>query len=290
MKISVIVPNFNGARFLEACLLSILDNCKNDHRDHGGTEERPEAFSYELELIVVDGGSTDASVEIIKKYEDRLAYWVSEPDEGHYDAVNKGMAKATGDVLCWLNSDDMLAPGALQTVADIFKQFPAVDWLTGRPSFWGEDGKMTETAPCRAYSRACLRRGEHDSRILQGVQQESCFWRRELWEKVGGKVDTAYSLAGDFDLWTRFAEHADLVAVDGVLSGNRQHPEQRSRLQHEEYFEQVDRISQERGARSWLRSRPMRALRSVRGGWRVYTALCGAGRGAVARKHRLLSV
>ena len=105
MKISIVTPSLNQGKFLEQTLKSVLDQ---DYPD--------------LEYIVIDGGSTDDSVDIIKKYADRFAYWVSEPDKGHYDAVNKGFKHATGDVFFFLNSDDMLVPGSLSVVKETFTE------------------------------------------------------------------------------------------------------------------------------------------------------------------------
>jgi glycosyltransferase involved in cell wall biosynthesis len=263
MKISVVTPCFNGAAFLEPCMRSILDQNYPD-----------------LEYIVVDGGSTDGSVDMIRKYADRLAYWVSEPDNGHYDAVNKGFARATGDILFWLNSDDMLMPKSLDIVVQVFEKFPDVSWITGTPANWDADGRMIVAGGGPIYSRDYLSRGEHDSRILQGVQQESTFWRRSLWEKIGGRINTEWSLAGDFELWTRMGRHSDLVAVATVLSGNRMHPAQRSARQHTEYFRQVSAICAGLPGRKWIRSPLIKFLRRVRGGFLLYRSLF-RGRGKV---------
>lgn len=254
MKISIVTPAFNSVTFAEACLRSVLDQNYPD-----------------LEYIVMDGGSTDGTVEIIRRYADRLKYWVSEPDKGHYDAVNKGFAHATGEVMCFINSDDMLAPGSLAVVASVFTQFPEVSWISGIPSVWDERGSMVESGICApVYGRKYLLAGEHDGRILPCVQQESCFWRRSLWEAVGGWIDTQWDLAGDFELWTRMACHTDLVGVDAVLAGNRRHPKQRSALQKTEYFRQEDEIGVRQGCRTWLRSKWIRQLFRLRGGWRIY--------------------
>src|SRR5712664_2616221 len=110
-RISIVTPSFNQASYLEAALKSVLDqNYPN------------------LEYIVVDGGSTDGSVEIIQRYADRLTYWVSQPDRGQMDALNKGFRRTTGEIMAWLNSDDMLCSWALQTVGHIFQDLPAVQW------------------------------------------------------------------------------------------------------------------------------------------------------------------
>lgn len=257
MRISVVTPSFNSVRFMEACLASVIS------QDYSG-----------LEYIVMDGGSKDGTVDIIRRHERKIAYWVSAPDAGHYDAVNKGFARATGEILCFINSDDMLAPGSLATVAEIFTQFPEVAWITGVPGVWDEHDKMIEIAqPMPVYGRRYLMAGEHDARILPGVQQESCFWRKSLWEAVGGGIDVRWDLAGDFDLWTRMAKHAELVAVEKVLSGNRRHADQRSAIFKAEYFSQVDAISSALSCRTWLRSGLVQKLRRVLGGWRAYGIL-----------------
>ena len=254
MIISVVTPSFNSITYIDACLRSVLD----------------QGYS-ELEYIVVDGGSSDGTVDIIRRYAGQLAYWVSEHDSGHYDAVNKGFAQATGEIMCFINSDDMLAPGGLAIVEEVFNQFPEVSWISGIPSVWDERGKMVERGSrAPVYGRKYLLSGEHDGRILRGVQQESCFWRRSLWDAAGGKIDTRWDLAGDFDVWTRMARHAELVGVDAVLSGNRRHAAQRSNLQKAEYIRQMDAISFRLGCRAWLKNKWAFQLGRLRGGWRLY--------------------
>jgi len=254
LRISVITPSFNQGQFLEQTIRSVIEQAYDD-----------------LEYIVMDGGSTDGSADIIRKYERRLAYSVSEPDEGHYHAVNKGFARATGDILCWLNSDDMFVPGALGLVNEIFTTFPDVAWITGVPAFWDARGRLIRTAErIPVYGQRYLQRGEHDPRILPGVQQESCFWRKSLWEKAGGRLNTKWTLAADFDLWTRMARHAELVTVATVLSGNRLHREKRSATQKDEYFRQVDEICAGLPCRKYLRSPLVRWLRRQPGGHFFY--------------------
>jgi glycosyltransferase involved in cell wall biosynthesis len=224
-RITVVTPSYNQAPFLEACLRSVLG------------QKYPN-----LEYIVIDGGSTDGSVEIIKTFEKDLAYWVSEPDGGHYDALNKGFRRATGDILAWLNSDDMYTPWAFAVVADIFQHLPEVEWLsTLYPLFWNEAGAAT----------LCTRLTGFDRRVVLsrgiGVQQESTFWRRSLWERAGSALDTTFTLAGDLDLWARFWEQAELYGVTVPLGGIRRHGGQRHVLSFDEYMRQADLIARRHG-------------------------------------------
>lgn len=207
-KISIVTPSFNQAEFLEATMRSVL------------TQE------YEhLEYVVIDGGSTDDSVRIIEKYAGDLHYWISEPDSGHADALNKGFAQTTGEIMAWINSDDMYTPWALRCVAQIFDQFPEVDWIVGFCGYWNKHGFMTH-----AYRKP---KSIYD--FLSGdygwIQQESVFWRRSLWDHAGGYINQNYRLMVDGELWTRFFQHTELVSVDCILSGYRYHPGNRA-VQH----------------------------------------------------------
>lgn len=214
--ISVIVPSFNQGNFLKHTLASIL------------SQNYPN-----LECIVVDGGSSDDSLEVIRSVEDRLTWWCSEKDDGHGDALNKGFAKATGEVLCWLNSDDLMAPWGLWVVGDVFARFPEVEWLTGEYGIWDAHGRLVAAYPGGATASEYLRRNEAD------LQQESTFWRRSLWTRAGGKIDTSYRLMIDAELWLRFFQHATLYSLKTVVSGYRWHGENRS-------LTQADRTKAER--------------------------------------------
>jgi glycosyltransferase involved in cell wall biosynthesis len=241
-RITVVTPSYNQAPFLEACLRSVLG------------QKYPN-----LEYIVIDGGSTDGSVEIIKSVEKDLACWVSEPDGGHYDGLNKGFRRATGDILAWLNSDDMYTPWAFAVVAEIFERLPEVQWLsTLYPLFWNEADAATLCTQLAGFDRrAVLRRGI-------GVQQESTFWRRSLWERAGGALDTSFKLAGDLDLWARFWEHAELYGVAVPLGGIRRHPGQRHVRQFEEYMAEAAVIARRYGLRTSGRASPAPAMAKLR--------------------------
>ncbi len=129
-----------------------------------------------LEYIIIDGGSTDVSVDVIKKYEDKLHFWISEKDEGMYHAIHKGFQNSSGDIMCWINSDDVLWEGALSYVADVFKSKPDLHWLQGYPSVIDEKGKLL-------YQRDPVASKDHFYRKefvkdLKFIQQESTFWSR----------------------------------------------------------------------------------------------------------------
>lgn len=229
MKISIVTPSFNQAAFLEEAMLSVLA------QKHAA-----------LEYFVMDGGSTDGSAEIIRRHGDRLAGWVSEPDGGQYDAINKGFARSTGEIMGWLNSDDMLTPWALSIVAEIFEMLPQVEWITSLAQIrWDARGRAVRCLPQRGFSRAGFFAGENLPRrgafSTGWIQQESTFWRRSLWERAGGRVGAEFALAGDFELWARFWKHAELHGVETPLGGFRFHGEQKTGAGHERYLAEAER-------------------------------------------------
>jgi glycosyltransferase involved in cell wall biosynthesis len=201
-KISIVTPSFNDVEFLEATILSVINQGYPN-----------------LEYIVIDGGSTDGSVEIIRKYESRLTYWISERDSGMYDAIQKGFEKSTGEVMGWINSDDMLHPWSLQTIAQIFGDFPEVHWIQGHPNIIDEENRVVSVYRWTEIDKLYFYRSNRD--IMKYIQQESTFWSRSLWQRSGGYVSTKYKLAGDFELWLRFFKHEKLYFVSVFLGGFR---------------------------------------------------------------------
>jgi glycosyltransferase involved in cell wall biosynthesis len=242
LVISIVTPSYNQSAFLEQTLLSVLN------QDYAP-----------IEYIVIDGGSTDGSVDIIRRYESHLAYWVSEPDGGQSAAINKGFAKATGDILCWLNSDDVFMPGALSLVAEIFTRYPEIDWVTGCDANMDVHGRLAEFRLPVGRFRTLIRRGWYHGRGLGFIRQESTFWRRSLWEKAGSSVDEDRHYGMDFDLWRRFAHHADLVTVRTLLAAFRYQPAQKTANLQRYYSEIGIKLPNE--AR-WL-ALPARALLSI---------------------------
>jgi glycosyltransferase involved in cell wall biosynthesis len=222
-RISIVTPSFNQGQFLEECMDSIL------------SQNYPN-----LEYIVMDGGSTDNSVEIIKKYAKHLTYWQSRPDGGQYDAINEGFKKTSGEIMAWLNSDDRYHNAALFKVASIFSKHREIEWLMGRPTIFDADGNFTliyDYLP--TFSREKYLNKDYKNPFLQ---QESTFWRRSLWEKAGAMLRTDLDLAGDIELWVRFFRHAQLFTVDTLLGGYRLYGNQKAALFMDEYIREADEV------------------------------------------------
>lgn len=222
--ISIVTPSFNQAQFIEATIESIL------------SQNYPN-----LEYIIIDGGSTDGSIDIIKKHEKYLSFWCSEPDAGHYDAINKGFSHSTGEIMAWLNSDDMYLPWTFKTVSDIMTNLPQVDWLTTlNPGNWDYHDFCTGFISAIGFSLEAFLDGCYiplKSQEFIGIQQESTFWKRSLWELSGGYISTDFKLASDFDLWARFYIHSNLYATISPLGGFRNQCNQKS-LNIEEYIKE----------------------------------------------------
>ncbi len=200
-RISIITAVYNGERYLEATIRSVL------------SQGYPN-----LEYIVVNGGSTDSTPEILDKFEPRLACRIDQPNQGMYAALNAGFACSSGEIMGWLNSSDMFHTHCLYSVAEMFRSFPEVRWVTGRPVLFGDAGWPATPKPIRRWSRYRFLAGAN-----KHIQQESTFWRRNLWDEAGGALSTEYRAEGDFELWVRFFRHAKLHTADVLLGEWRFH-------------------------------------------------------------------
>lgn len=221
MRISIVTAVLNAESLLERTIKSVLRQEDSD-----------------LEYIIIDGGSNDKTTEIIKRYESRLAYWSSGDDQGLYDALNKGFQKATGDVMAWLNAGDTYFPWTFANVRDAFSK-QAVAWVTGRASGRYDGSDATQLWGRKYYPRALIRAGFCHGEGFGFIPQEATFWTRGLWEQAGSRVDASLQLAGDHELWTRFAKYSKLYVLDIPLATFCVHEGQLSHLRREEYYGEV---------------------------------------------------
>jgi glycosyltransferase involved in cell wall biosynthesis len=185
--VSIITPSYTQVRFLEETIHSVLE------------QDYPC-----LEYIIVDGGSTDGSLEIIQRYAHRLAWWVSEPDRGQTDALNKGFARASGEIFAWLNSDDVYLPGAVARAVEVVEAHPEASLIYGDADLVDGKGSFIEHFPARQTDlRRMLRGSVH-------IPQQASFFRSLLWPLVG-PLDPVYYFAMDYALWLRLAQHGPFV-------------------------------------------------------------------------------
>ena len=201
-KISIVTPSYNQAQFLERTILSVLNqNYPN------------------LEYIIIDGGSTDGSIEIIKKYERYLTFWVSEKDKGQSDAINKGFKKSTGEILAWLNSDDIYLPNALLSVTYFFEQYPNIDMLYGRCYLMDQDDVIYQEAKVMPFNLLDYIYG------LFTIPQQATFWRKDIFLKAG-MLNVENHTCMDGELWINFAKNkANITFVNCFLANFRLHYE-----------------------------------------------------------------
>ncbi len=232
MKISIVTPCFDAAETLQATIESVAG----------------QAGTPDVEHIVVDGGSTDATRAVIERNADRLSDWISEPDEGMYDAIAKGFERSSGEICAWLNADDVYFPWTLSLVARVFAALPEVDWISSRhPVAIDDAGDVVSLRTIPGFSAAAFLDGIYvgmggldNPRAADFIQQESTFWRRGLWDKAGGaETIRRYRYAGDFALWGAFFRHAELYGVDAPLAGFRERPGQLSDTGAEAYRDEA---------------------------------------------------
>jgi glycosyltransferase involved in cell wall biosynthesis len=204
-KISIVTCSYQQGAFIDATIRSVIE------QEYDG-----------LEYIVMDGGSSDDSVDIIRRHESHIDYWTSQKDAGQTDALIKGFARCSGEIMGWLCSDDLLLPNALNTVAQFFADNPGVDAVYGDALWIDRSGKLIRPKKEIPFSRFMLR-FDHNY-----VPQPSMFWRRSLFDKVGG-LDPRFSLAMDSDLWDRFSQATRIAHIPAFLSCMRFYPEQKTR-------------------------------------------------------------
>jgi glycosyltransferase involved in cell wall biosynthesis len=207
VRLSVVVPSLNQSEFIDTTLQSLFS--------------QRNVTSEELEVIVVDGGSRDGTIDILKRWSNKIAHWNSEPDKGQTDALRKGFEKATGDIQGWLCADDLLTPRAVREVLDFFTSHPGVDFVYG-DAIWidkqGRPFKLKQEIPFNWFIWL------HDHNY---IPQPAAFWRRELYNIVGG-LNPMFDLAMDADLFARFAIRTQPHHVAKVWALLRHYPEQKN--------------------------------------------------------------
>ena len=237
MKISIITPVLNGERYLAETISSVLS----------------QRGDFEIEYIIIDGASSDTTPQIASRFKrlvDEGFYPVhcrgitlsfqSVKDSHMYEAINRGFSLATGDILAWINADDIYLPGAFSHITRVFELFPHVQWIKGITSYINSLSEITQTGRCFIYNQQWLKEGVY-GRELYFIQQDSTFWKAGLWKAIGG-IPLHWKYAGDYWLWTAFADKVPLYSVNAHVSCFRQIEGQLS-SNRKDYLQEVDKIS-----------------------------------------------
>lgn len=226
-RISIVTPSYNQAEFLEKTILSVLN------------QDYPN-----LEYIIVDGGSTDGSIEIIRSYEKELAWWVSEPDRGQVHALNKGFKRSTGDWVAWQNSDDIYYPGAFHAVANAANNNPMASIISGDMMLIDKNDK-----PLREILYV---RPTYSSLLAEGmvIANQASFWKREIQIKLG-KLDENYHCSFDYEWFLRLTEHSKCHHIKVFLGALRLHDESKTSLLGKQFQYENEKILTGRKLPAW---------------------------------------
>ncbi|MGD0461440.1 MAG: glycosyltransferase family 2 protein [Tepidisphaeraceae bacterium] len=227
-SISIITPSLNGGDYLRHTLDSILS----------------QTGDFELQWLVIDGGSSDGSVQLLQSVSDsdpRLQ-WISQSDRGQTHAINKGLAMAKGDIVAWINCDDLYAPGSLAIVAKAFEQAPSAQWLVGRCEIIDGDGHVARPS-VTDYKNRRLRSFSYKSLLrMNFISQPAVFWRRSFGLSVG-ELDESLYWTMDYDLWLRMAQRCPPLVIDSTLARFRVHDSSKSRGGYREQFAEGYRVA-----------------------------------------------
>lgn len=203
-KISIVIPSYNMADFIEETIQSIINQNYPD-----------------FECIVMDGGSDDGTLDILKKYDSDII-WVSEKDKGQSEAINKGLERATGDILAYLNADDAYESGCFQKIADYFEKNPTVKWVYGKCKIIDENGREIRRL-INSYRYFWQKRYNYNwLLVLDFIAQPAVFWRRELTEEIG-LFDVEQHLSMEYEYWLKAGAKYDPVFIDDYLARFRIH-------------------------------------------------------------------
>lgn len=202
--VTVITPVYNGGTRIRETIESVMRQTYSS-----------------IEYIVVDGNSSDETKDIVRECGDRISQFISEPDTGMYDALAKGLLRANGEIICYINAGDFLHTYAVQVAVDVLKN-PAYSWITGCRSVCNEQAQITHVDLPFRYKRSLIRCGSY-ARVLPGIQQESTFWRASLLESVDIDFLRTLKLAGDYYLWWSFSKKFELDIVSSPLGVFKKH-------------------------------------------------------------------
>ena len=233
--VSIVTPSYNQAHYLETTICSVL------------AQDYPN-----IEYVVVDGGSSDGSVDIIRRYSNRLAWWVSEKDRGQTDAINKGFASTSGEILAWLNSDDTYEVNAVREAVAFLQNRPEVGMVYGDANFIDENGRIIGRFPAARTTYKRLRRG------YVHIPQQSAFWRADLWRKVG-PLDPSFYFAMDYDLWVRLAALAPVYYYPRIWANIRLHTQGKTIVADDRCWPEMLKVHYRDGG-SWFGVLPAKYL------------------------------
>jgi len=223
--VSIVTPSYNQKNYLEDTILSVLN------------QDYPA-----LEYFVIDGGSTDGSLEIINKYADKLSGWVSEPDQGQTDAINKGFFRCQGDIMAWINSDDIYHVGAISSAVEFLKEHPEIGMVYGDSDLIDGNGRTVGKFNAKQTNFQRLMRGE------VYIPQPAAFWRRDLWNQ-SGPLDPDFYFAMDYDLWVRFSKITSLKYIPKVWASFRIHGEGKTTLSDNRCWPEMRIVNQREGGK-----------------------------------------
>lgn len=228
--VSIITPSYNQAHFIEETIQSVLQ------------QDYPN-----IEYIVIDGGSDDGSLEIIQQYAEQISYWISEPDQGQTDAINKGFARAGGEILAWINSDDTYLPHAVSEAAAHLQNNPQTGMVYGDANLIDESGSVIGKFPARQTDYKRLRRG------YVHIPQQASFFRAGLWKQVG-PLDPSFYFAMDYDLWVRLSKVSHLQYHPGIWANFRLHGSGKSVAEDDRCWPEMLKVHEREGGSwfSWL--------------------------------------
>ena len=253
LRISLVTPSFNQVAFIERTIESIVS----------------QQGDFVLDYRIIDGGSSDGTLDVLRRCQDPRVSWVSEPDKGQVDAINKGLRAATGDIVGWVNSDDVLLPGALARVARAFQQHPEANWVHGRCEIIDANDRAVRRW-VSLYKHFRARRHSFENLLTENyVSQMTAFWRRSVHDDVG-YLDPSLKLAFDYDFWLRLARRGSPLYLQERIACFRWYPSSKSGAQFEAQFrEDAEVAARHAGQRRWVLLRKRAKNRAIVSAYRL---------------------